>query len=100
MKGWFWSRALGPGPSMGGGVICAKGLPGQVMTAKKKRLMAASAAPTHGISAACRLRSRYRTRPAQPVASSAQNRIEPSSAAHRLMIEKKGGVVVALLAAT
>ena len=70
------------------------------MTAKKKALTVASVAPAHGIS--CRWRSRYRcsTSVAQPVASSVQNRIEPSSAAHRLMTLMNGGVVVALFSAT
>src|SRR5918992_1281265 len=100
MNGWFCSSALGPGPSAGTGVSATNGLPGQIMTAKKKALTDASVAPAHGTSATCRPRYRYRTRLAQPVERSAQNRIDPSSAAHRLMTLKKGGVVVALLRAT
>ena len=45
MNGWFWSRALGPGPSEAMGVTRVKGFPGQVMTAKKKVEIEASVAP-------------------------------------------------------
>ena len=50
MNGWFWSSAFGPRPSAATGVVRRNGLPGQVMTAKKKRLTDASVAPTHGMS--------------------------------------------------
>ena len=40
------------------------------------------------------------TRLAQPVASSVQKRIEPSSAAHRLIALMRAGVVVALFSTT
>ena len=49
MNGWFWSSAFGPAPSVPAGEVSANGLPGQVMTAKKKALTVASTAPTHGI---------------------------------------------------
>ena len=100
MKGWFWRSAFGPIPSAATGAVRTNGLPGQVMTAKKKRLTDASVAPTHGISARCRSRWRHSASDAQPVASSAQKRIEPSSAAHRLIALMNGGVVVALFSAT
>ena len=58
MNGLFWSSAFGPLPWPGTGVRRANGLPGHVMTAKKKPLASASVIPTHGISATCR--SRYR----------------------------------------
>ena len=93
-------QRVGPPPSTGTGVTRRNGSPGQTSTAKKKLSMAASAAPTHGISSRCRDRYRLTTSTAQPLARSVQNRIEPSSAAHREMNEKKGGVVVALLRAT
>ncbi len=70
------------------------------MTAKKNRLTDASVAPTQGISSRNRSRCRHMTRVAQPVARKVQNRMEPSSAAHRLMALMKGGVVVALFSAT
>ena len=76
------------------------GFPGQVMTAKKNAEMAASVAPAHGSSATWPARWRQITRLAQPVSSSVQKRIEPSSAAHSEMTLKKGGVVVALFRAT
>ena len=97
MNGWFWRSAFGPIPSAATGVVRTNGLPGQVMTAKKKRLTDASVAPTHGISARCRSRFRHSASDAQPVARNVQNRIEPSSAAHRLiaLIERRrGGRVV------
>ena len=100
MNGWFWRSAFGPIPSAATGVVRTNGLPGQVMTAKKKRLTDARVAPTHGISARCRSRFRHSASDAQPVARNVQNRIEPSSAAHRLIALIGGGVVVALFSAT
>ena len=100
MNGWFWSRALGPGPSEATGVTRVKGFPGQVITAKKKVDIEASVAPAQGTSALWRPRVRQMTRLAQPVSRNVQNRIEPSRAAHSEMTLKKGGVVVALLRAT
>ena len=87
MNGWFCSRAFGPVPSAAIGEMRRNGSPGQVITAKKKAVPSASVIPTHGISACARWRNRYRTSAAQPVASRVQNRIDPSSAAQRLMNE-------------
>src|SRR5688500_16423275 len=100
MNGWFWRSAFGPLPCAATGEVSANGFPGQVMTAKKNALTDASVAPTHGINWRCRPRYRCSTSDAQPVASSAQNRIDPSSAAHRLMALMNGGVVVALFSTT
>jgi len=87
MNGWFCSSAFGPLPSAAMGEMRSKGSPGQVITAKKKAAPRASVTPTHGTSAGARFRNRCKTSAAQPVASSVQNRIEPCSAAHRLMTE-------------
>src|SRR6266545_2924974 len=97
MKGWFCSRALGPGPSLATGLTRVNGLPGQVITAKKKSEIAANVAPTQGIRAAWRPRWRQSTRLAYPVRRRVQNRKLPSSAAQSEMTLKNGGVVVALL---
>src|SRR6266545_3209126 len=100
MKGWFCKRALGPGPSLATGVTRVNGLPGQVMTAKKKVVVSASVAPTHGMRAACRSRCRQMARLAYPVSSRVQKRMLPSRSDHTETTEKNGGVVVALLRAT
>src|SRR5438477_2139072 len=100
MNGWFCRSAFGPGPSVATGVTRVKGLPGQVITAKKNVEIAASVAPAHGKRAERRRRLRQITRLAQLVSSRVQNRIDPSRAAHSEMTLKKGGVVVALLRAT
>ena len=87
MNGWFCSSAFGPLPSAATGVTRTKGSPAQDITAKKKPVMAARVAPTQGISDGKRSRYRSRTSAAQPLASSVQNRIEPSRAAHSEMTE-------------
>jgi hypothetical protein len=87
MKGWFWSSAFGPLPSSPTGSVRTNGSPGHTITAKKKAVPSARAAPAQGMSALARSRNRCRTSAAQPVASSVQNRIEPSSAAHSEMTE-------------
>jgi len=69
------------------GVTRTNGSLGHAITAKKNAVPSARVAPTHGIRAGRRLRYRYRTRLAQPVASRVQNRIDPSSAAHSEMTE-------------
>src|SRR5688500_17919604 len=100
MNGWFWSSAFGPGPSAAIGKARVNGLPGHVITAKKKALTASSVAPTHGSSGASRPRDRGRSSSAHAVARSVQTTLDPSRAAHRLITEKIGVVVVALLRAT
>src|SRR5256885_14567052 len=91
MTGWFCRSAFGPGPSVATGVTRVKGLPGQVITAKKNVEIAASVAPAHGKRAERRRRLRQITRPAQLVRSRAPNRIDPSRAAHTGVTREKGG---------